>query len=138
MYVLIWEYVDVRISFKQHIYDFEEYVHMVWRIWYWICMYVVHTIWRIRRVDEDEWRWTDVGGQKGPDKWNQMDRRTDETRRMEMDGRTSVVEANRCQMKLWWMTMNGNVDGTATNGDDNRRRLRQMVMAIDGDYDGQW
>ncbi len=33
MYVLIWKYVDVCINLKKHIFDLEEYVHMVWRIW---------------------------------------------------------------------------------------------------------
>jgi hypothetical protein len=55
MYILI---------FLKPIYDFEEYVQIVWRIWYQICMYYLHTIWGIWRVEGDERQWTDVGGQK--------------------------------------------------------------------------
>ncbi len=44
---------------------------MVWRIQYWIRLYIVHMIWRIRHVDKDEqWR-TNVNGRKGPDRRNQ-------------------------------------------------------------------
>jgi hypothetical protein len=87
MYVLIKEYVDVHINFLKPIYDLEEYVHTIWRIWYWICMYIIHRIWKILHVDGDEQRRTNVSGQTSMDEkgqangtertkldgWNQMD-----------------------------------------------------------------
>jgi len=63
-------------------------VHMIWKIWYQICLYIVltirriwyqirlyatHTIWRIWCVNGDERRRTNVNGRKGLDGWNRMD-----------------------------------------------------------------
>jgi hypothetical protein len=64
MYVLIREYVDVHINYlKRPIYDFEKYVHMVWRIRYQLRMHIIHMIWTIQRVDRDELQRMDISEQ---------------------------------------------------------------------------
>ncbi len=103
------------------IYDFEKYIHMVWRIQYWIRMYVIHTIRRIRHIDEDEWRQPDIDGRKRPNGWNW----TDECR----------TEANEHRMELWRTTMNGGWQRItiATNGnydDDNAIERSTSVSSI--------
>jgi hypothetical protein len=107
MYLLIQEYVDVHINLKKLIYNLENYVHMIWRIWYRIRMYVIHTIWRIQPIDMDEWWQMDVDGRKG-----QMDV---DRRRMAMKGDIDrIVTDDNCDGQQWqWTTrtMDGNCNG---------------------------
>jgi hypothetical protein len=59
-------------------------------------VYVIHTIWRIRRVNGDEWQWTDIGGQTD---W------MDETGQTESDveiGQTKSDRRNRMLDGSWW------------------------------------
>jgi hypothetical protein len=90
--------------------------HTVWRIWYWIRMYAKHMIWKIQCIDKDEWRWTDVGGRKGPDRRNWT------------NGRLTNIgwNYNGCQMELQ-QTLNRTVRKVGWNYDKRRMELRQML-----------
>jgi hypothetical protein len=132
MYVLI---------FFKPTYDLKEYVHIDWRIWYRIRMYAIHIIWKIRHVNDDEQRWMDINGRKGPDRRNRT------------DGSLWTLDEIVTNSNKWWNWQNynerqwtmtdGNDNGwwlgqTMTATDDNRWRLQRMMTVTNGDYDGQW
>ncbi len=133
MYVLIWKYVDVNINFLKPICDFEKYIHLVRKIWYQTRMGsdVVHMIWKIRHVDRDERRRTNVNGSMYVDEswW------TEGVERMELDGRASMdIE--------WKLTDVGwNCDGQgqmATLMELRQKTIDDGQQWTTTDGDGQW
>jgi hypothetical protein len=77
-------------------------------------MYVVHTIWRIRRIDEDERQQMDISG------WTSVDKKVG---RMLMDVRQKLINIGQNYDTWQWTTTNDN-ERQRTTMDDDEWRLR--------------
>jgi hypothetical protein len=88
---------------------------MIWKIRYWLCMYYIHMIWRIRCVDKDEHRLMKMNGV----------RRTSMDGRGWMDGQTLMDVRWNCEKH--WMERN------EWNCDKCRMKRNGTMTTIDGD-----
>jgi hypothetical protein len=107
-------------------------------------MYAIHTIWKIRCVDEDEWRpidqrkWTERAERTDIDKcWMEIVRHRTELKQTFDKTMTNV---KRNYDKRWtelWQTLNRITMNVKRNWTDdyNRQRLQQMTTTMNGDGD---